>query len=190
LIAETALELFSEHGFADTTVEQIAAAAEVGPRTVWRYFPTKETLIVEFVERHLSAALDRLKTHPENTPPAQALYAVVDSVIGSITANSPSIMTAYELAARTPSVRAQFNELWWTWRGEVSVEISRRRKRGKSPDLASDMSATLCMVAIDTSVRAWVEGGGRDTMRRLVNRVLDMMRNGEVPIATPPARSS
>jgi AcrR family transcriptional regulator len=45
LIAETALELFSEHGYQATTVADIAALAEVSERTVFGYFPTKEDIL-------------------------------------------------------------------------------------------------------------------------------------------------
>ncbi len=45
LIAETALELFSEHGYQATTVADIAASADVSERTVFGYFPTKEDIL-------------------------------------------------------------------------------------------------------------------------------------------------
>jgi AcrR family transcriptional regulator len=41
-----AVRLFREQGYAETTVEQVAEAAEVSPSTVFRYFPTKEDLVV------------------------------------------------------------------------------------------------------------------------------------------------
>ncbi|GAA3747172.1 TetR/AcrR family transcriptional regulator [Salinactinospora qingdaonensis] len=46
LIQETALDLFDERGFDSVTIEEVAAAAEVSPSTVYRYFGTKEGLIV------------------------------------------------------------------------------------------------------------------------------------------------
>jgi AcrR family transcriptional regulator len=169
VIAEKAFELFTGQGFERTTIEQIAAAAEVGPRTLYRYFPTKETLIVKFVEVHLFGAL-------------------VDSVIATTTANAERVLAVYELAARTPSVQAQFSNLWWTWRKAVAAEVARRHK-GRSSDLAGNLAAALTMVVIDTSVRNWAESGGRANMRRLVNRALDMMRAGDVPIAAPAVKS-
>jgi AcrR family transcriptional regulator len=187
VIAEKAFELFTENGFEHTTIEQIAAAAEVGPRTLYRYFPTKEALIVKFVEVNLFAALDRLREQPDDTPLPEALYALVDSVIAATTANAERVLAVYELAGRTPSVQAQFSDLWWSWRAAVAAEVARRHK-GRSPDLAGGLAAALTMVVIDTSVRTWAESGGRANMRRLVNRALDILRTGEVPIASPAAR--
>lgn len=45
-IQHHAVRLFREQGYAATTVEQVAEAAEVSPSTVFRYFPTKEDLVV------------------------------------------------------------------------------------------------------------------------------------------------
>src|SRR5216684_3869976 len=45
LIVETALELFSEHGYQATTVADIAASADVSERTVFAYFLTKEDIL-------------------------------------------------------------------------------------------------------------------------------------------------
>lgn len=45
-VQRTALALFAEHGFAEVTIEQVADAADVSPSTVYRYFGTKEGLVV------------------------------------------------------------------------------------------------------------------------------------------------
>jgi AcrR family transcriptional regulator len=60
-----AIRLMSSQGFANTTVEQIADAAEVSPRTFFRYFPTKEAVLLtdlqdDAIARLLAAAPDEL----------------------------------------------------------------------------------------------------------------------------------
>jgi AcrR family transcriptional regulator len=53
-IQEHALRLFREQGYAETTVEQIAEAAEISPSTFFRYFPTKgEAVLAEFIDARI-----------------------------------------------------------------------------------------------------------------------------------------
>ena len=46
-IREHALRLFREQGYDATTIDQIAEAAEVSPSTFFRYFPTKEDVVLQ-----------------------------------------------------------------------------------------------------------------------------------------------
>jgi AcrR family transcriptional regulator len=76
-IQEHALRLFREQGYAETTVEQIAAAAEVSPSTFFRYFPAKEdTVLTDLVDRQ---TFEVMVNAPAEMSPLEALrYAVSD----------------------------------------------------------------------------------------------------------------
>ena len=75
-IQEHALRLFREQGYAETTVEQIAAAAEVSPSTFFRYFPAKEdTVLTDLVDRE---AFQLMVDAPAELTPLEALrHAVI-----------------------------------------------------------------------------------------------------------------
>ena len=74
-IAEAALELFDRQGFHATTIPQIAAAADVSPRTVSGYFPAKEDLAFPDADERIAALEQRLRTRPPGETAADALRA-------------------------------------------------------------------------------------------------------------------
>src|SRR5437016_8102361 len=74
-IQAEALRLFREQGYDATTVEQIADAAEVSPSTFFRYFPTKEDVLLRDDMDELW--LDLLRAQPPGLPPLPALRAAL-----------------------------------------------------------------------------------------------------------------
>src|SRR6202163_1919800 len=66
-----ALDLFAQHGFADTTVEDITNAADVGKGTFFNYFPSKDHILLAFAEMQLAklqATIENLRTTGEPVP--------------------------------------------------------------------------------------------------------------------------
>jgi AcrR family transcriptional regulator len=66
-----ALKLFSEKGIAETTVEDITNAADVGKGTFFNYFPSKDHILISFSEMQLSkleAAVDNMREHNQPIP--------------------------------------------------------------------------------------------------------------------------
>ncbi len=72
-ILECARELFAAKGFAETTIPEIAAAAEVSPRTVSSYFPHKEELVFPAKDEMLEALSKALDARPDGELATDAL---------------------------------------------------------------------------------------------------------------------
>ncbi|WP_168583037.1 acyl-CoA-like ligand-binding transcription factor [Gephyromycinifex aptenodytis] len=103
-IHHCALDLVAEHGIAGITTEQIAAAAEVSPRTFFNYFPTKDAAIV-------GASPDlpeRLAAHLLKRPAAEdiltALRAVLLAAFGTLTSDEALRRRRRDVFARHPEL--------------------------------------------------------------------------------------
>jgi AcrR family transcriptional regulator len=81
-IREHALRLFREQGYAETTVDQIADAAEVSPSTFFRYFPTKEDVVLADEFDPLLA--EAFRAQPAELTPIQAVRAALRTVFGGM----------------------------------------------------------------------------------------------------------
>jgi AcrR family transcriptional regulator len=80
-IRQAALELFDRQGFADTTIEQIADAADVGRRTFFRYFPTKQSVLFADAEAKGAALAEAYAAQPADVDPVTAAVAAIDELI-------------------------------------------------------------------------------------------------------------
>src|SRR5262245_66377598 len=76
-LQEAAMERFARQGFDGTTVEEIAEACEVSPRTFFRYFPTKEDVLFADADDRRGTLLGVLAERPAREPPVVALHAAM-----------------------------------------------------------------------------------------------------------------
>ena len=82
-IREHAMRLFTEQGYAATTVDQIAAAADVSQSTFFRYFPTKEDVVL--ADDFDPAMVAALRAQPEDLPPIEAIRRSLREMFGRLT---------------------------------------------------------------------------------------------------------
>jgi len=189
LIADKAFELFTDHGFGRTTVEQIAAAAEVGPSTLYRYFPTKETLVLEFVEDCLLDAVAWFREQSEVELP-DGLQSVIERVLDQLESNPDRVRAVFDLAGQTASVSAHLNEMIWRFRNDLTDELV-RRVAGNDPqdvEFTAALAAGIAMNIIETVVRIWVENPDDTEVKELARRAMTLLRGGGIPLPAVEAR--
>ncbi|AEV83945.1 TetR family transcriptional regulator [Actinoplanes sp. SE50] len=102
-IREQAMRLFEEQGYAATTVDQIAEAAEVSPSTFFRYFPAKEDVIL--VDDYDPLVVAAVRAQPPEVPPIEAIRRALRDVFGRV---SPEL---WELERRRQKLFAEVPEL-------------------------------------------------------------------------------
>src|SRR4029453_6257913 len=107
MIQTEALRLFIEKGYAQTTVEEIADAAAISPRTFFRYFPSKEDVVIW--DEYDPLALDLLASRPEDEPLAEPFRALLrESLSGLHQRDAARLLARVRLAVAVPELRARF----------------------------------------------------------------------------------
>jgi len=81
-IREHAMALFKDQGYDKTTVEQIAAAAEVSPSTFFRYFPSKEEVVLQ--DDYDALLIAAFHAQQVDVPPLRALRNAISEVFLSM----------------------------------------------------------------------------------------------------------
>src|SRR5580700_7731070 len=105
-IREHALRLFREQGYHATTVEKIAEAAEISPSTFFRYFPTKEDLVLQ--DDMDTRLIEALEQQPPELGAVAAVRAATKQVFASYTAADVDVLTeTTRLTMTVPEVRAR-----------------------------------------------------------------------------------
>ena len=130
-IREHALRLFREQGYSLTTVEQIAAAAEVSPATFFRYFPTKEDVVLQDDSDVVTIAA--LNAQPPELSPVAAFRAAATASLAAMTdADKEQFRETAQLTAQVPEIRARALDEFTRTIDEIAAALAGRV--GRAPD--------------------------------------------------------
>jgi AcrR family transcriptional regulator len=107
-LVDAALELFERYGYEETTVAEIAAKAEVGTRTFFNYFPTKEDLLFPEHDLRVRTTLAAIENRTPDETPAEVLLRALQEA-GGADSDLVSRLGALRLrlARIVPAVRAR-----------------------------------------------------------------------------------
>ncbi|WP_242908218.1 acyl-CoA-like ligand-binding transcription factor [Actinomadura terrae] len=154
-IQKHALRLFRERGYEATTVEQVAQAAEVAHTTVFRYFPTKEDLVI--TDEADPLFYESLRTQPAGMTSVEALRAAMRDVLGTFAPDE--LAEARERAVlilSVPALRgAAFGSFVDTMR-IVGAILAERAGRPSDDTAVRTLTGAAFGVMLDQMIR-WAE---------------------------------
>ena len=185
-IQEHALRLIAEQGYDATTVDQIAAAAEISPSTFFRYFPSKEDLIIE--DQYDAMMLEGLSTMDPSVPPMEAARRVITGALSAMSEHDlEKILERSKLIMSVPALRSRSMENVTKTIDMLAGVVARRV--GLSPDSVEIRAFAGAVIGALTSVIfTWVESGGQGRLDEIVDRALSLVAAG-LPLnsaGTPP----
>jgi len=146
VIARAALDLFDRQGFAETTIPQIAAAADVSPRTVSGYFPHKEDLAFPDADE----AFDTLQARLLHRSPDETAAAALRGWIGEWLAQAdPEEMRIRQRVVRSHEGLRTYEHRFRGRAQEVLTEAIARDLGAAPADLEPRMAAAATLAVFD-----------------------------------------
>ncbi len=107
-IASAALRLFAERGYEETTISDIADAADVSPRTFFSYFPSKEDVVFAEMDERLADVHARLADRPDGETPLATFRRVAVDLLQVIAAEEGEYgAVQVSLIRERPSLQAR-----------------------------------------------------------------------------------
>ncbi|WP_443052876.1 TetR/AcrR family transcriptional regulator [Streptomyces sp. FXJ1.172] len=168
--------LIKEQGYDATTVEQIAERAEVSPSTVFRYFPTKEDIVL--TDEYDPLIADELRARPADESWMDSLRYVMHKAIEANMNEDPEVVRMRtHLGVQVPAVRSRmFESMSQTGR---LLRGALAERSGLDPDSLEVRVYAMSFISglLEVSMY-WAENDFEGELRDLMDRALDVMEHG------------
>jgi TetR/AcrR family transcriptional regulator, regulator of mycofactocin system len=155
-LEQVAFELFAANGFELTTVDDIAAAAGIGRRTFFRYFPSKNDVPWGMFEVELERMRARLKECPRDVPLMDAIRVALVDFNRVEPSQIPWHRRRMELILRVPALLAHSTLRFASWRAVIAEFVAERT--GLRPDsLAPQAIAHAVLGVAVAAYEQWLD---------------------------------
>jgi AcrR family transcriptional regulator len=155
-IGDHALRLFSERGYEATTVDDIAKAAGIGRRTFFRYFDSKDDVVLWRFDQFARHAVALLRARPSREPALSALERALTEASEFYNRDPEQTLGILKLTEETRSLLGQQllqQDRWKSWFAEVLRERGRHAQGSLQPEITS----AIALEAMALAVRNWVD---------------------------------
>jgi AcrR family transcriptional regulator len=170
MIQAEALRLFGEKGYEQTTVDDIAEAAAMSPRTFFRYFPTKEAVVLwdEYDDKPLT---EIVAARPDGEPLVRLISAIRAIIAGVHDRDRDLLLARTKLSFRVPEIRARFLDLQLSTAASVFPRLT-VALGGDPDDLGMRVMLTAMFAAMLVAVEQWQREDGREELLDVVDRAI------------------
>ena len=191
-----ALQLFAEHGFHETTVEAISAAAGVTKRTFFLHFSSKDEVLLG----HVAEQLDLLRASLASAAPNPHVFIRAGNAVTSLAREMQArddLLLQLDLLHRVPALLAVSLEQFTTFEDAIADAVRGwLREPGTQPhptrgdDAFAQLVGTVAIAALRCGLILWRHEGGQGSLALLVGQQFDAVMNGlGAPAAPTPGGS-
>ncbi len=147
-LSRRAFALFAERGFDRVSVEDITEAADVSRTTFFRYFPTKEDVLVQWMRAVGEETAAALLARPRDEPPLVALRTALLTLARVYASDTERAELVEQLRRGSPTVRAAHRDKVAQWEDLLAAALAERTGSSAERDLAPRLLARLAMAAV------------------------------------------
>lgn len=171
-IVTVALDLFARRGYESTSVEQIAEAAHISRRTLFRYFPGKAAIAWGEFDEQIHLMLDYLDAVPDTVPLRDALADALVEFNTFPDSQTEVHRTRMRLLLEVDELQAHSTLVYADWRRAVADFVAHRRGETVE-DLVPASTAHAALGIALSAYRLWVNEPGADQ-----SRLHELLRKG------------
>ena len=175
-ITATAMELFTTQGFESTTIEQIVEIVGVSRRSFFRYFGTKEDVVLGDLAGRGAAIAEALAARPIGEGPWAAMRAALISVRDATDPRGEADLKVGRMLWDTPSLRARHLEKRLGWQGLLVPLIAARMPDEARPELAALAIVSSALACLDAASTAWLATNGTEDLADLYDAAVASVR--------------
>ncbi len=172
-IEETALRLFQEQGYEQTSIQDIAAAVMMSTRTFFRYFASKEEVLFGPMHAALSEGVHFLQHTAPLDSPYTALQATFEYLADQYQQQRDSFLMRYRVAVQTPSIASFYVYALLESEAALSEALYARVANG-TPQHEIYALVALYMTAFRQALIAWLEHEAQEDLVLLVRKYLNL----------------
>jgi AcrR family transcriptional regulator len=189
-LASAALRLADELGPDRVTIDAIAAAAGVSPRTFFNYFASKEDAIVGSSESSASRVVQELLARPAREAPLDALRAAIHASADHLESDPDDWIIRHRLVGRYPALGVRYAARLAAVEHELVLEVARRTRLDPTVDTYPALLVSAGLAAARVALTVWQERDGRASLPGLFDEVFDQLAGGLTLIPRRSARRS
>ena len=182
-LQRVALELFAARGFDHVTIEDICADAEVSKTTFYRYFDSKEDVLLGSSHQKLQEMATALAQRPATESAIVAVRNAFLEVAAEYQSQRAQRLAVNRIVRTTPSLAARNLEQQTAWENLLR-EFFADRDGVDTPELSHLVRAAKVVAALRTAMEYWLNAGADSDLPTVVDDAL------RVPAAVPPQRGS
>jgi AcrR family transcriptional regulator len=184
-IRRAALDLIAERGFSHVTIEDIAAAADVAPRTFFNYFPSKEAVLFGADPGRVEQIRARLVHAQPGSSALQVLRTVLVDQVRSIVAQFAELgddplrwVTQMRAAHADPQLRAAQAAHMAQAEASVAAALAERLGTDAERDPYPLILASAAMGVLRATLSFWASSGGAIALEELTDVAFQALTDG------------